>query len=89
VTWLGAPFKVYVGDVSPFRVVVAKRIAARQLAAGQLADESVSATDRARIRTDGARDVFRTEHGRDPIDAREIASTIAKQSRPRIQTVAG
>ena len=36
-----------------------------------------------------AREFFRTEHGRDPIDAREIAATIAKQSRPRTQTVAG
>jgi hypothetical protein len=36
-----------------------------------------------------AREFFRAEHGRDPIDAREIAATIAKQSRPRTQTVAG
>ena len=36
-----------------------------------------------------AREFFRAEHGRDPIDAREIAATIAKESRPRIQTVAG
>ena len=35
-TRLGAPFKVYAGEVSPFRVEVAKRIAARQAAAGQL-----------------------------------------------------
>ena len=35
-----------------------------------------------------AREFVRTEHGRDPIDAREIAATIAKQSRPRTQTVA-
>ena len=33
-TRLGAPFKVYAGDVSPFRVEVAKRIAARHAAAG-------------------------------------------------------
>ena len=32
-TRLGAPFKVYAGEVSPFRVEVAKRIAARQAAA--------------------------------------------------------
>src|SRR5215211_7943358 len=88
-TRLGAPFKVYVGDVSLFRVQVAKRIAAQQAAAGQLGNESVSATDRARIRTEVAREFFRSEHGRDPIDAREIAATIAKQSRPRTQTVAG
>src|SRR5215207_1646343 len=35
-TRLGAPFKVYAGDPSPFRVEVAKRIATRQAAAGQL-----------------------------------------------------
>ena len=88
-TRLGAPFKVYAGEVSPFRVEVAKRIAARQAAAGQLADESVSAALRAQVRTEVAREFFRAEHGRDPIDAREIAATIAKQSRPRTQTVAG
>ncbi len=48
-TRLGAPFKVYAGEVSPFRVEVAKRIAARQAAAGQLADESVSAALRAQV----------------------------------------
>ena len=42
-TRLGAPFKVYAGEVSPFRVEVAKRIAARHAAAGQLGDEPVSA----------------------------------------------
>jgi conjugative relaxase-like TrwC/TraI family protein len=88
-TQLGAPFKIYAGDVSPFRVEVAKRIAARQPAAGQSADEPISATDRARVRTEVAREFFRAEHGRDPIDAREIAATIAKESRPHTQTVAG
>jgi hypothetical protein len=85
---LGAPFKVYAGEVSPFRVEVAKRIATRQTAA-QPSDEPVSATDRAQIRTEVAQEFFRNEHGRDPIDAREIAATIAKGSRPRTQTVAG
>ena len=88
-TRLGAPFKVHAGDVSPFRVEVAKRIATRQGAAGQLADEPVSAADRAQVRTEVAREFFRKQHGRDPIDAREIAATIAKGSRPRTQTVAG
>jgi conjugative relaxase-like TrwC/TraI family protein len=41
------------------------------------------------VRTGVALEFFRTEHGRDPIDAREIAATIAKKSRPRTQTVAG
>ena len=88
-TRLGAPFKVYAGEVSPFRIEVAKRIATRQAAAGQPADESVSAALRAQVRTEVAREFFRAEHGRDPIDAREIAATIARQSRPRTQTVAG
>jgi conjugative relaxase-like TrwC/TraI family protein len=87
-THLGAPFKVYTGDVSPFQVDVARRIAAQQ-AAGHQADEPVSAALRAQIRTDVAREFFRAEHGRDPIDAREIAAIIAKLSRPRSQTVAG
>ena len=87
-TQLGAPFKVYAVDVSPFRVEVAKRIATRH-AAGQLGDDPASAAMRARVRTEVAREFFRAEHGRDPIDAREIAATIAKQSRPRTQTVAG
>jgi conjugative relaxase-like TrwC/TraI family protein len=88
-TQLGLPFKVYAGEVSAFRVEVAKRIAARQPAAGQAADEPIDATDRMRVRTEVAREFFRAEHGRDPIDAREIAATIAKESRPRTQTVAG
>jgi conjugative relaxase-like TrwC/TraI family protein len=88
-TILGAPFKIYAGEVSPFRVEVAKRIAAQQAAAGKLGDDPVTAADRARVRTEVARDFFRAEHGRDPIDAREIAATIAKESRPHTQTVAG
>jgi hypothetical protein len=88
-TRLGAPFKIYAGDVSPIRVEVAKRIAAQQGPAGQLEGEPISAADRARVRTEVAREFFRNQHGRDPIDARETAATIAKQSRPRTQTVAG
>ena len=87
-TRLGAPFKVYAGEVSPFRVEVAKRIATRH-AAGQERDEPVSAAARALVRTEVGLEFFRNEHGRDPMDAREIAATIAKGSRPRTQTVAG
>jgi conjugative relaxase-like TrwC/TraI family protein len=89
VTRLGAPFKVYAGEVGPFRVEVAKRIAARNGAAGQLGDGSASAAVRAQVRTEVAREFFRKQHGREPIDAREIAATIARGSRPRTQTVAG
>jgi conjugative relaxase-like TrwC/TraI family protein len=87
-THLGAPFKVYAGEITPFRVEVAKRIAARH-GAGHPGKDPVSAFDRAQVRTEVARVFFRKKHGRDPIDAREIAATIAKESRPRTQTVAG
>ena len=46
-------------------------------------------SDRARIRTEVAREFFTAEHGRPPEDARELAATIAKHSRPRTQAVAG
>ncbi len=36
-----------------------------------------------------AREFFRAEHGRDPVDARELAGQIAKDSRPKSTTVAG
>jgi hypothetical protein len=36
-----------------------------------------------------AKEFFHAEHGRDPVDARELAAQIAKDSRPRSQTVAG
>ena len=85
---LGAPFKI-IDDATPFRVEVAKRIAALNAAIGEPVDASVAAADRARIRTQVAREFFAAEHGRTPIEARELAGQIAKSSRPRAQTVAG
>jgi conjugative relaxase-like TrwC/TraI family protein len=41
------------------------------------------------VRTEVAREFFLAEHGRKPMDARELAGQIAKDSRPRTQTVAG
>ena len=86
---LGAPFRVVDGVVSPFRLEVAKRIAAINTTAGLPADTPLPAADRARVRTGVAREFFLAEHGREPIDARELAGQIAKDSRPRTQTVAG
>src|SRR5829696_6495302 len=85
---LGAPFKI-IDDATPFRVEVAKRIAALNALIGEPVDASVAAADRARIRTQVAREFFVAEHGRAPVDARELAGQIAKSSRPRAQTVAG
>jgi hypothetical protein len=89
VTRLGAPFKIIDGEVSPFRLEVAKRFAALNTAAGLPVGAAVPASDRARVRTQAAREFFRAEHGREPIGARELAGQIAKDSRPRTQTVAG
>jgi conjugative relaxase-like TrwC/TraI family protein len=86
---LGAPFHIVDGDVSPFRLEVAKHIGAIQTAAGLPAGAALPASDRARVRTEVARQFYLAEHGREPIDARELAAQIAKHSRPRTQTVAG
>ena len=86
---LGAPFKIVDGEVSPFRLEVARRFAAIQTAAGLPAGAALPAADRAGVRTEVAREFFLSEHGREPVDARELAGQIAKDSRPRTQTVAG
>ena len=89
VTRLGAPFKVYAGEVSPFRVEVAKRIATRQRPADSSGTSQSLRHFGRRSAQRWRRSASETEHGRDPIDAREIAATLAKELRPRTQTVAG
>ena len=87
---LGVPFPVYAGDdVSAFRVQVARRFDAHNRELGLPADHPIPVDERARIRTDVARALFRTEHGREPADEREIAGIIAKHSRPKSNAVAG
>jgi conjugative relaxase-like TrwC/TraI family protein len=86
---LGVPFKIVDHDLIPFRLEVAKRIAALNSAIGWPADASIAAADRARVQTQVAREFFLAEHGREPMDARELAGQIAKDSRPRSKTVAG
>ena len=88
-TRLGTPYKVYSSDVTAFQREVAHRFAAVNEAAGLPGDWPIPAEDRARIRTEIARDFFRADHGREPADARELAATIAKNSRPKTTAVAG
>jgi TrwC relaxase len=85
---LGAPFKVLDG-ATPFQVEVANRIAALSAVVGEPIDASIPASDRARIRTQVAREFFLAEHGREAVDAHELAGQIAKDSRPPARTVAG
>src|SRR5215218_2833666 len=89
VTQLGVPFKIVDGVLSPFRLEVARRIATINTAAGLPVDAPLPAADRAQVRTEVAREFFLAEHGREAMDARELAGQIAKDSRPRTQTVAG
>ena len=86
---LGAPFKIVDNDLRPFRLEVAKRIAALNTTIGKSADASIAAADRARVRTQVAREFFRAEHGREPLTRGNWPAQIAKDSRPRTQTVAG
>jgi hypothetical protein len=78
---LGAPFKIFDGDASPFRLEGARRIADINTAAGLPAGAPMPAADRARVRTEVAREFFLTEHGREPMDALELAGQIARESR--------
>jgi TrwC relaxase len=89
VTRLGAPFKIYANDIPPFRVKVAKRIADLNAAAGLPRDWPIPRSERARIRTQVATELFAAEHGRPPQDARELGAAIAKHSRPQTTAVAG
>jgi conjugative relaxase-like TrwC/TraI family protein len=89
VVQLGAPFKIFDGGVSPFRLEVARRFAVINTAAGLPAGTHLPTADRARVRTEVAREFFLAAHGRESIDAPELAGQIAKQSRPPTQTVAG
>ncbi|HET9561277.1 MAG TPA: MobF family relaxase, partial [Propionibacteriaceae bacterium] len=89
VTRLGVPFKIVDRDIGPFRLEVARRIAAINTAVGLPTEAPIGPAERARVRTEVAREFFRSEHGREPVDARELAGQIAKDSRPRTQTVAG
>jgi TrwC relaxase len=53
---LGAPFKIIDSEVGPFRLEVAKRIGAIPTAAGVAAGVPLPAADRARVRTEVARE---------------------------------
>src|SRR6185436_19293073 len=56
VSRLGVPFKIVDGDVSPFRLEVARRIEAINTAAGLPVGASLPAAERARVRTEVARE---------------------------------
>ncbi|MCW4600185.1 relaxase domain-containing protein [Janibacter hoylei] len=86
---LGLPFKVYKGEVSDFRIEVARALTAWNVERDMPRDHAVPINERARIRSEIGAKFFREEHGRDPRDARELAASIAKNTRPKTTAVAG
>ena len=87
-TQLGQPFPVHAA-APRFRVLVARRVVAANLARGAHRDTPMDAAARAEIRTQVGREMFTAAHGRDPLDARELSSFIASQDRAATTAVAG
>ena len=89
ITRLGEPFRVYAGDISPFRVEVARRLEALNKERGRPQKAATAIEDRARIRSQVALEMFREQYGRDPLNDRELAGLVAKLSRQQTTAVAG
>ncbi|MCA0306335.1 MAG: relaxase domain-containing protein [Actinobacteria bacterium] len=89
ITRLGEPYRVYVGDISPFRVEVARRLEALNKERGLPQKAATAIEDRARIRSQVALEMFRAEFGRDPLNERELAGHVARLSRQQTTAVAG
>ncbi len=89
ITRLGEPFRVYSGDISPFRVEVARRLEALNKERGLPQKAATAIEDRARIRSQVALEMFRNEYGRGPLNERELAGHVAKLSRQQTTAVAG
>ncbi|MHB1010306.1 MAG: MobF family relaxase [Propionibacteriaceae bacterium] len=85
---LGSPFPL-TGEVTAFRVEVARQIDALNRSRGLPGAAGISVDDRAAIRSRVARGMFAAEFGRAPLDARELSGFVARASRPVATTVAG
>ena len=62
---------------------MAKRLAAINTATGLPAGASIAAADRARVRTKVAWEFYLAEHGRKPVDARELKTFSRKADAER------
>lgn len=87
-TRLGNPFQVYSAN-SAFRKRCAKAFQEYNSEHGLDAHEAIPESEKVRIRTHVAFDMFTDEYGRAPLDARELSGWVAKASRPRTAAVAG
>ncbi|MET1006009.1 MAG: MobF family relaxase, partial [Propionibacteriaceae bacterium] len=86
---LGQPFRVYNGPATEFMQEVARRFTADNRANGRHWQAAVPPEVRARIRTDVADELFANKHGRSPLDQRERAGFLARESRHQTRAVAG
>ncbi|WP_165700076.1 MobF family relaxase [Ornithinimicrobium ciconiae] len=84
---LGAAYRVYGSDgVGGFNAEVARRLEAR---ADGSTEPAKRQTEAAATRSEVAREYFIREQGREPRNARELASAVARYSRPQRTAVAG
>ncbi len=80
-TRLGKPFAVRAAS-SEFRRELARRIVAYNRELGERPNAPVSDEDRARLRSELGREWFLRDHGREPLDARELTDYVIGASRP-------
>ncbi|WP_327097373.1 relaxase domain-containing protein [Nocardia vinacea] len=85
---LGHPFRVY-SDVTEYRKRCAQAYEEHNTANGSDLDDNIPDDIRARIRTEVATEMFTEQYDRAPLDARELSSWVARNSRPKATAVAG
>ncbi|MCE0487820.1 MobF family relaxase [Ornithinimicrobium sediminis] len=83
---LGAAYRVYDSDGGGFNAEVARRLEGRADGSTEPAERLAEA---AAARNEVAREYFAREQGREPRDARELASALTRYSRPQRTAVAG
>ena len=87
-TRLGSPYKIYEGSTA-WRDGLAERYQAWNQVRDRPANAPVPPDERARLRTELARDMFTERHGRPPLHPGELSGFLAQQSRPQSTAVAG
>ena len=87
-THLGQEFRVHSAQ-SPFKVRVAQAFTAYNTDLGLKWNATIAPEVRSRIRTEIGTTMFTEEHGRAPLDARELSGFIAKGSRQPTSAIAG
>ncbi len=86
-TKLGHAYHFY--EPSAFQTALAVRYREFNADRGARRDAAIPDAVRARMRSELGREWFRTEHRRDPLDAREFTGYLARISRPAPMPVAG